>query len=154
MGTFVHHPDGYILINGERFEMDVFLAVEPGYSLPDPATHRSYEQGKHHVLSNGKDAWPSPYPWVKGDIYINRLTDFILMRLADEQDTIDAQEAADLACFDDLDDTEKRKQKSPPIHEMIEALWRHVVEGEDLDSSGCTAIQTQRNTLRDRFPDV
>lgn len=154
MGMFIHHPDGYIIINGERFEMDVFLAVEPGYSLPAPATHRSYEQGKRHVLSNGKNAWPSAYPWVKGDIYINRLNDFILMRLADEQDTIDSHEAAELARFSDLESTEKRKQKCPPVHEMVEALWRHVVEGDDLNNSGCDAIQTQRNTIRDQYPDV
>jgi len=154
MGIFVHHPDGYILINGERFDMDVFLAVEPDYTLPSPATHRSYEQGRHHVLSNGKDAWSTEFPWTQGDIYINRLTDFILMRLADEQDTLDAGEAATQAEFDQLSPTEQRKQKFPQFPEMVEALWRHIVEGEDLDISGCNAIQKRRNAVRDQYPDA
>lgn len=154
MGIFIHHPDGYIIINGERFEMDVFLAVEPGYSLPSPATHRSYEQGKRHILSNGKDAWSSEYPWVQGDIYISRVTDFILMRLADEQDTLDAEEAVTQAQFDQLSPTEQRKQKFPQVPEMIEALWRHVVEGEDLNKSGCKEIQSRRNAVRNQYPDA
>lgn len=154
MGTFVHHPDGYVIINGERFEMDIFLDVEPDYSLPNPAIHRSYEQGKHHVLSNGKDAWSSQFPWLQGDIYISRLNDFILMRLADEQDTLDARDAAFKAEFEQLSPADQRKQKFPQVSEMIEALWRHIVEGEDLNKSGCTTIQALRDAVRDQYPDA
>ncbi len=154
MGTFVHHPDGYIIINGERFEMDVFLSVEPDYSLPKPATHRSYEQGFRHVLSNGTDAWTMPSPWLQGDIYISRLNDFILMRLADEQDTLDARDAACKAEFDQLSPDDQRKQKFPQVSEMIEALWRHIIEEEDLNESGCSTIQTLRDAVRDQYPDA
>lgn len=154
MGSFVHHPDGYILINGERFEMHVFLAVEPDYSLPDKATGRNYEQGKYHRLTDGKTSFAGEYPWIQGDIYISRLSDFVLMRLADEQDSLDAEEAARQARFEELSPAEKRKQKFPLLPEMVEALWLHVVEGEDLNSSGCNAIQAQRNAVRNQYPDA
>ena len=154
MGTFVHHPDGYILINGERFEMDVFLLVEPGYSLPQKTIGRNYQQGVGHTLTDGKTSFSAEYPWIKGDIYINRLSDFILMRLADEQDTLDAQETVEQVRFDELSSIEKRKLKFPQFPEMVEALWLHIVEGEDLNTSGCQAIQDLRDAVRAQYPDA
>ncbi len=138
MGTFIHHPDGHFIINGEKFSEEVFLSVQPDY---EGSLGRYYKQGKHPT-------------WTQGDIYINRLSDFQAARADDRQADSDAKAAAKQAIFDDLDPAEKRRLHNPSNSTMIEALWRHIVEGEDLDISGCNAIQAQRDAVQRYYPDA
>ena len=154
MGTFVHHPDGYILINSERFEMDVFLSVEPGYSLTADRTGQHYKQGVGHWETDGSSSFAVDNPWTQGDIYINRISDFQAAKADDKQADSDAEDAAARAEIDSQDPAEQRRLKYPPIYDMIEALWRHVVEGEDLNNSGCDAIQALRDAIRTQYPDA
>jgi len=154
MGTFVHHPDGYILINSERFEIEVFLSVEPGYSLPTGRIGQHYKQGVGHWETDGSASFSAENPWTQGDIYINRLSDFQAARADDRQADSDAKAAAKQAIFDDLDPASKRRLHNPSNSTMIEALWRHIVEGEDLDISGCNAIQAQRDAIERHYPDA
>lgn len=154
MGTFTHHPDGYFIIDGERFSEEVFLSVEPGYTLPSGRVGRHYEQGKGHWETNGTSAFPGENPWTQGDIYISRLSDFQAAKADDEQADSDAEDAAAQAIFDSHDPDEQRRLSYPKDYEMIEALWRHIVEGEDLNTSGCQAIQDLRDAIRAQYPDV
>ena len=154
MGTFMRHPDGHFMIDGERFSEEVFLSIEPGYAMAAPAIGEYYEQGKGHWLTDGENTLPGEFPWVQGDIYISRLSDFLAARDDDEQADTDAEDAAEQATFDAQTPAEQRRLKYPPIHDMIEALWRHVVEGEDLNISGCQAIQDLRDSIRTQYPDV
>ena len=154
MGTFMRHPDGHFMIDGERFSEEIFLSIEPGYVITAPAIGEYYEQGKGHWLTDGQNTLPGEYPWVQGDIYINRLSDFLAAREDDEQSDTAAEDAAEQATFNSQSPAEQRRLSYPPIHEMIEALWRHVVEGEDLSTSGCQAIQDLRDSIRTQYPDV
>ncbi len=154
MGTFTHHPDGYFVIDGERFSEEVFLSVEPGYVLPAGCIGQHYEQGKGHWETDGSESFAAENPWTQGDIYISRLSDFLAARADDEQADSDAEDAAEQAIFDAHDPAEQRRLSYPKNHKMIEALWRHIVEGEDLNISGCQAIQDQRDAIRALYPDV
>ncbi len=154
MGTFMHHPDGYFVIDGEKFSEAVFLSVEPGYTMAAPAVGRFYKQGEGHWMTDGKKTLPGEYPWVQGDIYISRLSDFQAARTDDDQADADAEAAATQARFDALTPEEQRHLSYPPHREMLEALWRHVVEGETLDASGCNAIQALMDSVRTQYPDV
>ena len=154
MGTFAHHPDGYFAINGEKFSEEVFLSVEPGYVLPAGRVGCYYEQGKGHWETDGSASFASEYPWTQGDIYISRLSDFQAARADDKQADSDAEDAAEQALFDSKEPDEQRLLKYPPTSDMIEALWRHIVEGEDLNTSGCDAIQALRDAVRAQYPDA
>lgn len=154
MGTFTHHPDGYIAIDGHKFSEDVFLTVEPSYALPAGCIGQHYEQGTGHWKTDGSSAVAVEYPWTQGDIYISRLSDFLAARADDKQADSDAQDVADQALFDSKTPEEQRQLSYPPTSDMIEALWRHIVEGEDLDTSGCNAIQALRDAVRAQYPDA
>ena len=150
----MRHPDGHFMIDGEKFSEEVFLSVEPGYALAGDAVGEYYEQGKGHWLTDGENTSTGELPWTQGDVYINRLSDFLDARADDEQADSDAAVAAEQATFDAKPPAEQRSLSYPPTSEMIEALWRHVVEGEDLSTSGCQAIQDQRDAIRIQYPDV
>ena len=49
MGTFRHTADNIIEIDGEEFELDLFLEVEPEYTLPEECVSRYYD-GEQHIL--------------------------------------------------------------------------------------------------------
>lgn len=154
MGTFMHHPDGYFVIDGEKFNEDVFLSVEPGYTMAAPAIGRFYEQGKGHWMTDGQNTLEGEYPWTQGDIYISRLSDFQAARSDDDQADADAEDTAEQARFDALAPADQRRLSYPSEHDMLEALWRHVVEGQDLNSSGCNAIQALLDAVRTQYPDA
>ncbi len=154
MGTFMHHPDGYFVINGEKFSEEVFLSVEPGYALGEHCIGQYYEQGKGHWETDGSSSFIGEYPWTQGDIYISRLSDFQAARADDKQADSDAEDDAEQARFDAYPPEYKRYMMYPSKDDLIEALFRHVVEGEDLDISGCNALQAMIDSIRDQYPDV
>ncbi len=69
---FIHHPDGYIVINGERIDLAVFLRFEPAYRLQDGALGQIYEPGVKHSLIVPGGERPLPAVWDAGDGYIRR----------------------------------------------------------------------------------
>lgn len=139
-------------MNGQTFSLELFLTVEPNYKLPAPATHRFYEQGRRHVLSNGEDAWSAEFPWTQGDIYLSRLSDFVISKIEDEHDDEEVEKAVRAAKFDELSPEQKRKQKYPGQDQMISALWNHIVLGQSLDESGCRDIQAERGRIDYLYP--
>ena len=154
MGTFAHHPDGYFAINGEKFSEEVFLSVEPGYVLADGRIGQYYEQGKGHWETDGSTAFAGEFPWTQGDIYINRLSDFQAARADDKEADSYAVMDAETARFDAYTPESKRYMMYPSKDDLIEALFRHVVEGEDLDISGCNALQAMIDSVRAQYPDA
>lgn len=153
MGTFFHHPDGFVTINGERFSLEVFKIVDPYYSLPPGTISRCYRQGEGHWIGTGENTFDGEYPWTDGDIYIGRLSDFLAAREEDERETREAKVAAKKAQFDALSPAEKRRLGYPTQGEMLEALWKRVVLGESLKDSGCADLQTLRDDIDSRYPD-
>jgi len=80
MGSFVHTPDGVIVINNDyRFSLDMFLKLEPNYSLPDGAISRMYIQEKQNNLTNGNTQISKGIPWGEGDRYISRLSEILYL---------------------------------------------------------------------------
>jgi hypothetical protein len=70
MNTFRHHPDGYILINDKRIELDDFIKKHPDYELPIGYTGREYIQGRLHRLYTEKNEDYINVEWKDGDDYI------------------------------------------------------------------------------------
>lgn len=70
---FIHHPDGYIIIDGERIDLAVFMRLEAGYQLPDGALGQIYEpRVKHSLIVPGGER-PLVADWIEGDGYIRRV---------------------------------------------------------------------------------
>lgn len=152
MGTFFHHPDGFVTINGERFSLEVFKIVDPYYSLPPGVISQCYRQGEGHWIGTGDSTFDGEYPWTDGDIYIGRLSDFLAVREEDERETREVKKAVDKARFDALPAAEKRQLQYPTQGEMLEALWKTVVLGQSLKDSGCVDLQRLRDEVDSRYP--
>lgn len=50
MHDFIHHPDDKIIIEGDIFEMDFWMIVEPQYALPQGYIGRLFTAGQVHQL--------------------------------------------------------------------------------------------------------
>lgn len=72
---FKHHPDGYVIINGELFPLAVFTSVETGYIGPDAHGFigREYVPGIRHFLHTSDSSEPQPLSWPEGDGYIENI---------------------------------------------------------------------------------
>lgn len=80
MGSFMHTPDGDIVINGEyRFSLSLFKKLEPQYALPDGIISRIYVQDTKHTVSSGRTQTARNIPWDDGDAYINRLSELLYL---------------------------------------------------------------------------
>jgi hypothetical protein len=53
MNTFIHHPDGIIIINGVQIKLEDFLQYEPDYFLPAGMVGREFVEGARSVLFDG-----------------------------------------------------------------------------------------------------
>ena len=80
---FIHHPDGYILINKtgvgrEFFSSSEFERVSEGYALPARAVGRSYEPGNGgHIVIYPNDVYVyQGESWAKGNQYIANLAQY------------------------------------------------------------------------------
>jgi hypothetical protein len=59
---FVHHPDGWVSLDGERIRLQALTDWIPAYSLPPGAVGRRYD-GTRHVLHSATDQWAGETPW-------------------------------------------------------------------------------------------
>ena len=76
---FVHHSDGYIVIEGSLIlPLAFWQIVEPDYTLPTGHIGRIYETGrKHSLIQNGNAAaTPLNTSWPQGDGYIARQAEY------------------------------------------------------------------------------
>lgn len=77
MGSFRHHPDGIIYIDGEPVGLSDFVAVQPGYELPAGVAGVDYVQGKKNGRRRAYDAKGNHVPWPSSlaadlDLHISR----------------------------------------------------------------------------------
>jgi|TARA_R110001583_G_scaffold59311_5_gene176535 hypothetical protein len=80
MGSFMHTPDGVIVINNEyRFSIDLFKKLEPDYSLPENVISRRYIQEKSDILTTTRLQKSKSIPWKEGDRYISRLSELLYL---------------------------------------------------------------------------
>lgn len=83
MSKFMHHPDGYVVVNDgagkeylddvSNFKLDFNL---PNYSFNEPGfIGRIYEPGVKHALMKKGGQEPKPMPWALGDNILAALDD-------------------------------------------------------------------------------
>lgn len=54
MNDFIHHPDGYVVIQGTIFPDEFWAIAEPGYALPDGYIGRLFTaRVMHHLICEG-----------------------------------------------------------------------------------------------------
>lgn len=155
---FVHECDDTITITVEdkshRFPLSLLLALEPEYSLPSGATSRIYIVGERHSLINAETQWGGEFPWLDGDRYIDRLPDLIRLQKEDELENRNSESLALAAKFDALPPSERRALRYPSKDDLVVALWKHIVEGKDLLSSGIQILQEWRLKVKKEHPDL
>lgn len=70
---FIHHPDGYIVIDNSIYPMNFWLTVEPGYALPQGNyVGRIFVPGiKNHLIRSDRNEHESiDLLWQEGSDYI------------------------------------------------------------------------------------
>ena len=66
-------------INGEEFDLELFLSVEPEYTKKD-GWIRIYDGIKKNILTNGKITTNEGVPWEDGERYLTRVSDLMYLR--------------------------------------------------------------------------
>ena len=79
MGSFTHTGNTIIINDEYRFPIELFMKLEPDYSLPNGIILRKYVQGKTHFITSGFMEKSQPLNWNDGDRYINRLSELIYL---------------------------------------------------------------------------
>ena len=141
MNNFCHLPDDIIEINGEKFELELFLEVEPEYSLPEGIIGRKYD-GHKHLLYTKDNVSLGEVPWEDGDRYINRAPDLNLLLHTIEEDNKYVQS---------LQTTEPSKEgEYPTIHQLVVAMWEHFVEGRPAEET-INIVQEKRLKVKEKY---
>lgn len=68
----------YALVNGVRFELDVFHALHKNFDIGD-AIRVYYDQEKTRY-NDGYTQWAGPCPWPQGDLILLRFNDLLMLR--------------------------------------------------------------------------
>jgi hypothetical protein len=55
MMSLIHYDREHITINGNKYEFDDFLKLEPNYSVPWGFAMRVYKRGVQHYASDGSN---------------------------------------------------------------------------------------------------
>lgn len=66
-------------INGEEFDLELFLSVEPEYTKKD-GWIRIYDGIKKNILTNGKITINEIVPWEDGERYLTRVSDLMYLK--------------------------------------------------------------------------
>lgn len=145
MATFKHIND-MVFIDDLQIPISLFLVLEPSYKTPNGFEMLVYKNGVLTVRSNGITTTVSG--WSQGDRYIARKNDFgVLVKLANKE-TRDINLEVDSISRP----KECRKSEYPQTHDMIVALWEHIVEKRDFESSGINALQVKREEVKNKYP--
>lgn len=145
MGTFRHTADNIIEIDGEEFELDLFLEVEPEYTLPEECVSRYYD-GEQHILRTNSTQFAGGLPWIDGERYITRVPDLYLLIEIAEQDEQYVQ-----LLKKDKPEEPKRIDRYPHTDTLIVAMWEHFVEGRPAEKT-INIVQEQRLNVKEQFP--
>ena len=141
---FRHLRDDIIEINGEKFDLDIFLEVEPEYSLPEGIVSQTYD-GKTHILYTDTGQHQGQSPWKDGDRYLTRNCDLHLLLNMFKEDKRVVEEAR----------VEQpivtRRNKYPSEKELIVAMWEHFVEGRPAEET-INIVQQKRLEVKEKYP--
>jgi len=142
MNTFWHSPDDVIEINGEQFDLEIFLEVEPEYSLPEGVVSRKYD-GTKHLLYTKDNVSLGEMPWEDGERYINRVSDLNLMIQTMEDDNKYVQTLRNAQPL-------TKETEYPCTHELIIAMWKHFVEGKPAEET-INIVQEKRLKVKEKY---
>jgi len=142
MKTFCHLPDDIIEINGEKFDLELFLEVEPEYSLPEGIVGRKYD-GNTHLLYSKDNISLGESPWEDGDRYLDRVEDLNLIIQAFKEDTKYVQSLQNVS-------EPTKEGEYPTIHELVVAMWEHFVEGRPAKET-INIVQEKRLKVKEKY---
>ena len=142
MGEFEHLPSGIIKIDGHEFSLEVFLSIEPEYTLPEGAISRVYNSNSHHRIFTKNSQYSGELPWEDGERYVNRVFDLKLYEDDLKEDAKYVEEIRKSLTVDN-EAIKKPDKYSNKTKQMIIALWEHVVEKKDFDQSGISDLIKQ-----------
>jgi len=123
--SFHHYADGTIEIQGQKFDLELFLEVEPEYALPEGVVAQEYKPNKHHILYTGENQISGIMPWKEGNRYINRLHDLILLKKTNKQDENYTLSVPSNPPKEELD------PNAYTVHELVMTMWEHIFGGID-----------------------
>ena len=64
----MHHPDGYIILNGAFIQIADFITCVPAYALPEHAIGRCYDPGRdHYLMLPDGSVGPLSLQWPEGN---------------------------------------------------------------------------------------
>ena len=78
MGIFQYVKGKCVLLNGVRFNLDVFHALHKDFDIGDAI--RVYYDQKKTIYSDGSNQWAGPCPWDQGDLILLRFNDLLMLR--------------------------------------------------------------------------
>jgi len=132
MSIFRHLPDNIIEIDGEKFDLDLFLELEPEYSIPKGFISREYD-GERHILYSKDNQTLGECPWEDGERYLTRIPDLHLLQktIIDDLNYIES--------LKNNDDTQQMSKndinKNMLVKEMVFSMWEHFVEGKSKEET-------------------
>jgi hypothetical protein len=147
MGIFRHLPDDIIEINGEKFDLELFLELEPEYYLPENTISREYESGSHHILYSKDNQFQGEFPWINGDRYILRVADLNLLLNTIEEDNKYVRSLQK----ENSEIIKDRQTEYPRTDELIVAMWEYFVEGRPAETT-INIVQEKRLKVKEQFP--
>ena len=145
MSKFRHLPEGVIEIDGEKFDLDLFLEVEPEYTFPDDMRLREYD-GRRHIIYLKDNQIQGELPWKDGDRYLTRIADLNLLQKTIEDDVKYVQ-----GLKKPKEPELGRESEYPHIKELIIAMWELFVEGQPKETT-INIVQEKRLKVKEKYP--
>tara|TARA_Y100000593_G_scaffold90859_1_gene178230 strand:- start:2122 stop:2562 length:441 start_codon:yes stop_codon:yes gene_type:complete len=144
MSIFRHLPDDIIEIDGEKFDLELFLELEPEYSIPEGFVSREYGGNKHIIFSKDNQV-AGEIPWKDGERYLTRVPDLHLLQKTNEEDlkyveSFKTEPTKPLTRIDEY----------PHISELIVAMWEHFVEGRPAEKT-INIVQEKRLKVKEKY---
>ncbi|MBP02921.1 MAG: hypothetical protein CMM25_08945 [Rhodospirillaceae bacterium] len=135
-----------VIIDDEKFPLDLFMRVEPDYEVVD---YRNYEEGKTHIIINKGQQNGGPINWKDGNRYAKRSSD---LKYLDAQIHIDEEERktkVETSKNANLPYDVKRNKEYPPIEDLVIAMWEYLClkSPKELER-----LETKRQEIKKKFP--
>jgi hypothetical protein len=149
MGIFRHLPNDIIEINGEQFNLELFLEIEPEYTRPKDIIAVEYNSETRHILYSSNNQFEGEFPWKDGDRYLLRSPDLHLLKKTIEEDKEYVKQIQQQL---ELEKHKKdRTTEYPHIRELIVAMWEHFVEERPAEDT-INRVQEKRIKVKEKFP--
>ena len=147
MALFKHIGDR-IQIDEVELPITLFKVLEPEYRPHPDLEILIYKDGVLTTRLKGKTSTFGGGAWKEGDRYIARKQDFVnLLKTVNQEDG-----QINITVESIKEPKQCREREYPTIRELVVALWEHVVEGRDRESSGVNALQSRRLSVKNKYP--